>query len=248
MLRVLQREWLESSVLYSMQNAIDTILPLYPNILECATCDLPSQHEIHMELMDREKDTYAFDLMCTRLLRFFPDTLDCQKNVTYIISKYNIIVKSHLHTVVLAHLRALLNQWSTQHRYGKVGVCLFCRELEDRLEHVVVCPKVHRLLALAMNQRVLRPSIETLLLFKHQGFDVSLPLVRYCMIWLCVAFNCHNACRHVSFFSIKLVRFQLKRLASRCNNTRKDINWFRSTTLNLPTNGDLASPIVLPNR
>ena len=139
--------------------------------------------------------------------RFFPDfdSDECKKHVTYIVSKYSIVSKSHSHTIVLAHLRALLNQWSSTHRYGKEGVCWFCGKCQDKLEHILVCPKVHKNIALAMNQRSLRPSIETLLFFKHQGIDVSLPLIRFCMIWLCVAFNCHNACRHGSHFSLRLV-------------------------------------------
>ena len=109
-LRVQQREWHDSSIIFSMRDAIDTGTHIYPNIHTSSTVDLPSQHQIYSELRERENDTYANDLMCTRMLRFFPDSVDCQKHVTHIISKYSIISKTHIHTIVLAHLRALLNQ------------------------------------------------------------------------------------------------------------------------------------------
>ena len=243
--RVPQREWLEGSINYNMQNAINIVLPIFPTICSDGLAERPSQHEVHSALMDQANDTYAFKLLCKRLPRFFPGLEDCATYISHVIKKYQSICKTHSHTIVIAHMRAILNQWSTAHRYGLVQRCEFCSEHADKLEHILVCPKLHRILALAMSQHNLRPSLEVLLLFRHHDMPISVPLVRYCMIWLCIAFNCHNSCRHGKSFNLRLARFHMKRLATRCNKCRNDIIWYRSVTLNLPTSNQLPA-IALP--
>ena len=161
-LRVPQRDWLEGSIIYNVQNAINTVTPLFignsaldwgspvqlqnsalewgspvPGICSSGLAECPSQHEMHVALIEQANDQYAFQLLCNRMLRFFPGDEDCAKYVSHVTKFYHKICKTHSHTIVVAHMRVILNQWSTTHRYGNEGLCFFCSEHVDKLEHIV---------------------------------------------------------------------------------------------------------------
>ena len=143
-LRVPQREWLDSSIIYNLQHAINLISPHFPTIRSMDRVDLPSQHKMYHHLLELEGDVYACDLLARRMQRFFPGDAECATHVTHITNIYRIISKTHIHTIIIAHMRAVLNQWSTSHRYGQPGACVFCGDHEDKLEHILICLKLHR--------------------------------------------------------------------------------------------------------
>ena len=162
-----------------------------------------------MALLDRDKEYVCLWSLLLKDAAFFPDEPECPKHVSHMISHYTHACESHLHTTVLAHTRILLNQWCPAWRYGRRAACFFCGDVDgDQLEHILVCKKLHKILELAMNQRMFRPSAETLLLSRHRVMLISSPLVRY--------FNCYNSCRPWNVFPDRFAK-NLKSLGMNVN-------------------------------
>ena len=244
---VCQPDWLYNSVLWNMQRAIDIVLPLFPRLLNTSTVQIPTQHIIHNKLKEVDKDGYCVSLIASRLTRFFPEAGDMTCYIPHIVDSYKQACRSMKQGIVMAHARIAMNQWCTARRYGQTRrACLFCGEARDELEHIVQCPKLHYHINSSMNQRMLWLSTESLLLFRHMGIPLSMPIIRYALIFECLAFNCYNSCRHGAAFNLKLVRFHAKRLAVRCNKTRNCIVWFRTNRLTLPTPNASTSSACLP--
>ena len=67
---------------------------------------------------------------------------------------------------------------------------------------------------------------ENILLLSDSGSLLNGKAPYLCMLYNYIASNCYNSCRYGKKPILRLVKFQLKRLAIRCPRSRSNINLF----------------------
>ena len=73
-----------------------------------------------------------------RMVRFFPANQHCA-HIPSLIVLYKKLFKMFKPNLISSHLRACFNQWATSRRFGNEGVCPFCENGEDSIEHSLTC-------------------------------------------------------------------------------------------------------------
>ena len=152
----------------------------------------------------------------------------------HIVDSYRNATKTLKQGIVLAHTRIALNQWSTCRRFGQAGrPCLFATVTTTIWNILLVARLYTTILTVPWTKGGYGSRLN------HCCFCATMVSLSRCLlsitifIFECLAFNCYNSCRHGAMFSLKLVRFHTKRLATLCNKARTSIIWYRSNTLTL---------------
>jgi hypothetical protein len=227
-------DWLRHSVFQNLSDAIDHCRSSGIPISTDGTQDgIVYQSKVHKLLLHANHSRLEFcrSTFQRRLSRFF-EVGTFEHCIDHIFAMYRLLGSKYKQCIIVSHLRAVCNQWCTNRRFGLVARhCLFCSAHSDSLEHYLVCARFASHFCSAINHDFFLPTTENLLCLTHLGNDLNTKAAAFCCIYLHTAFRCYNSCRHGKKMSLRLIRFQLKQIASNCQQCRKDIVFWRTHPL-----------------
>jgi len=145
-----------------------------------------------------------------RLHRHF-DTENLEGQIQHVLDLYKSSSSTIGFAPPLSHLRAICNHWCTFSRFGqKCHPCCFgCGFESDRISHTTACPRFLEVFFGICGIHFDLLEFSDIMLLRGSWIAHSIHRAKFILLATHICFLCHNACRHGSHFSSRLVLHKL---------------------------------------